>query len=261
MNKIIKADWFGRRVTAILILCLLLCFGQTAIGMEPGAEEDPLKQGVAQYLVGRQLFYNAEGTFAEAKETLLAAKPFFLQLPAGAEQYCWLAKVEFLIAELEEARGDRRSAQQAFTESERWAEQALEANKSSSIAHQLLADAYMRLMDYKSALYTANKGPQALKLLNTAVSLDSKNYPAFISLATYYLNAPAIAGGSLKKGVKALEKALRSTDEHDLFLSNLWLGVAYRKLKKEDKAQGYFLKALAIYPQSPWAKEWMNERK
>jgi tetratricopeptide (TPR) repeat protein len=194
-------------------------------------------------------------------EVLLAAKTSFLQLPAGAEQYCWLAKVEFLIAELTEARGDRRSAQRAFTESERWAERALKANKSSSIAHQLLADTYMRLMDYKGALYTMSKGPQALKLLNTATSLDPNNYPAFISLATYYLNAPAIGGGSVKKGVEALEKALKSTDEHDLFLSNLWLGVAYRKLKKEDEAQGYFSKALTIYPQSPWAKEWMNARK
>lgn len=261
MNKGIKMIWCGRKLAAVLLLCLLFCFGQAAISMAASNEEDPLQQGVAQYLVGRRNFYNAECPYDEAKETLLAAKAFFLQLPEGGEQYCWLAKVEFLIAELEEARGEKRRAQQAFTESGRWVEQALEADKSSSTAHQLLADTYMRLMSYQGMFYAMSKGPQALKLLNTAVSLDPDNYPAFISLATYYLNAPAIGGGSVKKGVEALEKALKSTDEHDLFLSNLWLGVAYRKLKKEDEAQGYFLKALEIYPQSPWAKEWMNERK
>ena len=251
MNKIIK----------FLLLCLLFCFGQVVSAMEPSNEEDPLNQGITQYLVGRRMYYNAEGRFAEAKETLLAAKALFLQLPAGAEQYCWLAKVEFLAGELEAARGEKRRAQQAFTESGRWAEKALKANKSSSTAHQLLADAYMRLMDYKSALYTANKGPKAVKLLNTAVSLEPNNCPALISLATYYINAPTVGGGSVTKGVEALEKALVSPDAHDHFLSNLWLGYAYRKLKKEDEAQRYFLKALEIYPQSLWAKEWMNERK
>ncbi len=61
----------------------------------------------------------------------------------------------------------------------------------------------MRLMDYHGTLYMMSKGPEAMKLLNKAISLDKKNFAVFNSLATYYLNAPAIGGGSVVKGIEA----------------------------------------------------------
>lgn len=229
--------------------------------MKPGVQEDALKEGIASYLAARRMFYNAEAPMEEAQKELLAAKEYFRQRLTGDEQCFWLAKIEFTLGELEEARGEKRAAAQAFTESGRWAEKALKANKGHSDAHRVLADTYMRLMSYNGAIYTMSKAPQAVKLLNKAISLDKKNYTAFISLGVYYLNAPAIGGGSVEKGMEALRKALESNDEFDNFLSYLWLGYAYRQLKKDDEAQGCFKKALEIYPQSPWATEWLNEIK
>ena len=95
MKKNKKLVGFDGSYMAVLLLSLLLCFGQAVIAMEPSNEEDLLKQGVAQYLVGRQMYYNAEGTFAEAKEALLAAKASFMHLPDGGEKSCWLAKDRF----------------------------------------------------------------------------------------------------------------------------------------------------------------------
>ncbi len=245
-------------VAAALVLCLLVGFSQ-AFAAQAEDQEELLKKGIAHYLTGRRSFYNTEGSFVEAKEDLLVAKEYFLQLREGEEQYCWLAKVEFVVGELEEASGEKRAAVRAFTESGRWAEQALKCNKRSSDAHRILADSYMRLMDYHGTLYMMSKGPEAMKLLNKAISLDKKNYAAFNSLATYYLNAPAIGGGSVDKGIEGLRKALESTDEHDNFLSYLWLGYAYRQAKKGEEARSYFLKALEIYPHSSWANEWLKE--
>ena len=250
-----------RVVTTVLLLCLLVYFCQAVIAMGPGGQEDALKEGIAWYLTARRIFYNAEAPTEEAKKKLLAVKEFFGQRLTGAEQYYWLAMVEFTLAELEEMRGEKRAASQAFTECSRWAEKALKANKGLSDAHRILADSYMRLMSYNGAIYTMSKAPQAVKLLNKAISLDKKNYAAFIALGVYYLNAPAIGGGSVEKGIEALRKALESKDEFDLFLSYLWLGKAYGQLKKEEEARACFNKALEIYPQSPWAMEWLNQLK
>ncbi len=247
-------------IASMLLLSLLVSIGLEAV-TKPSIQEEVLTQGITSFLTGRRMFYNAEAMSAEANEELQVARGYFLRLSEGFEQYYWLAKVNFVVAELEEARGEKRAAARAFTESGQWAEKALKCNQGSSEAHRLLADSYMRLMNYNGTIYLMSKGPQAMKLLNKAISLDKKNYAAFNSLATYYLNAPAIGGGSVDKGIEALRKALESSDEFDNFLSYVWLGYAYRLAKKEDEARNYFLKALEIYPRSPWAMGWLNEIK
>lgn len=136
---------------------------------------------------------------------------------------------------------------------------ALKINPKSSDANRVLADTIMRLMDYKGAIYMMSKGPQALKLLNKALSLDEKNYAAMNSLGMYYIEAPAIGGGSVAKGMDILQKALESKDQYENFISNIWLGKAFQKKNNSSEGEQHFQKALGIYPNSPWVKELLQK--
>jgi tetratricopeptide (TPR) repeat protein len=123
----------------------------------------------------------------------------------------------------------------------------------------LEADSIMRLMSYNGAMYTMSQFTHVIKLLKDAISFDAHNYTAMNSLGVYYVNAPAIGGGSVPKGIQNLQKALESTDDFDNFIADVWLGKAYQKKKNNNEATKYIKKALEIYPNSPWAKGLLKE--
>lgn len=235
-------------------LSFLLCLGLLSCPQVRGAgAEDRIAQGKELFFQGRQTYYRAEDSLARVVEVLTCAKETLAQVK-NYDGYYWLGQTEYVLGEVAETMGNQREAAKAFSESEKWAKEALKANKKSSDAHRLLADSYMRLMSYKGPLYLMSQGPQALKLLKKALSLEKNNYPALNSLAMYYINAPAIGGGDLDQGVEALKSALRSTDQFDNFISYVWLGTAWQKKGDTEKAREYFRQALMIYPKNSWAR-------
>jgi len=237
-----------------MVLSFLLCLGLLSSPQIQGAgAEDGVSQGKDLFFQGRQAYYTAEVPLAQVVELLTTAKKTLAQAK-NYEGYYWLGQTEYVLGEVAETMGNQREAAKAFSESEKWAKQALEVNKNSSDAHRLLADIYMRLMDYKGTLYMISQGPQALKLLKKSLSLEKNNYTALNSIAMYYINAPAIGGGDLDQGIEALKNALRSTDIFDNFISYVWLGTAWQKKGDTEKAKEYFRQALTIYPKNPWAQ-------
>ncbi len=220
--------------------------------------EVDLESAIKLYLTGQRIIYSQEDTLEEGRNKLLAAKEVFLDLAESVDRSYWLARVEYQLGELEEACGDARSAATAFTWCGQWAEKAIKSDKKHSDAHRVLADSYMRLMSYNGTFYLVTKGPQALSLLKKAVSLDQNNYKAYISMGMYYLGAPAIGGGSNKKALEVLNIALDTADELDMFLCNAWLGHAYKRLNDKDRAIEHYSKALAIYPDSQWARDFIG---
>ncbi|HHU50993.1 MAG TPA: tetratricopeptide repeat protein [Firmicutes bacterium] len=233
------------------LLCLVLLVTPQVRGV--ATEDDGITQGKELFFQGRQTYYSAEAPLAQVVEVLTAAKKVLGQAK-NYEGYYWLGQTEYLLGEVAETMGNQPEAARAFTESGKWAKQALEVNKNSSDALRLLADTYMRLMNYRGSLYMVSHGPQALKLLKKALALEKNNYTALNSLAMYYINAPAIGGGDIDQGIKALEKALHSTEEFDNFISYVWLGTAWQKKGDPEKAKAYFRQALTIYPANSWAK-------
>lgn len=254
----------GYLVLTVVLVSLLLFSLMAGISLQTGAVDNKnvrsndqssnIVKGKELFFTGREMFYNAEAEIVEIKNTLKASKDYFSQLEDGFEKYYWQAQVEFVLAEIAEATEKKREAAQSFYASSNLIKKGLEYEPKSSDAHRLLADTYMRLTNYNGTMYMISHGPQALELLNKAISLDKENYTAFNSLATYYINAPAIGGGSVDKGIKVLQKALESEDKFDNFISYVWLGIAYAKKKKINDAVKNLNKALEIYPNSPWAK-------
>ena len=231
-------------------LCLMVCFAPQVMG---AGAKNGIVQGKELFLQGRDAFYRSQTPLAEVMAILTAAKQSLHQTK-NHEGYYWLGQVEYLLGEVAEVAGNKREAARGFTESENRAKQALDLNKKSSDAHRLLADTYMRLMSYKGTLYMISHGPQALKLLKKALSLDPNNYTALNSLGMYYINSPKLGGGSVNKGIEVLEEALMSKDEFDNFISHIWLGQAWQKKNKKTEAIRHFKEALLIYPHNSWAK-------
>lgn len=245
-------------VLSVLLVLNLICFNHLQVNATQ-KEITPetnihLIEGQNCFAKARNMFYNAEAPLNEVVKLLIQSNESFARLPEGFDKYYWSANAAYLSGELAEGAGDKQKAALDFTESNVLISKALNFNPKSSDANRVLADTIMRLMDYKGAIYMMAKGPQALKLLNKALSLDEKNYAAMNSLGMYYINAPAIGGGSVEKGIEVLQKALESKDEFDNFISNVWLGTAFQKKKNTSEASQYYQRALKIFPNSPWVK-------
>lgn len=223
------------------------------------AKNDDLNQGKELFLNARYEFYNGDKDTSEVIEIVRQSNSYFEKLMNKFDKYYWQAQIEFLLAEIYEVKGEEREAAQHFELSNKLALYAIKNNKSSSDAHRLLADTYMRLTQYKGTLYMMTSGPKALKLLQKAIKLDKDNYTAFNSLGTYYINAPEIGGGDVNKGIKMLGEALKSNDEFDNFISYIWLGNAYAKQKDKEKAIINLEKALKIYSASKWAQNTLKK--
>ncbi len=222
---------------------------------------EPLEKGKQLFIQGRTLFFSGRGNLDEAVKILTASKEFLAKSGDDFENYYWRGEAEFVLAEISEVKKDNRKAAQSFSESGKLAEKALTYDNNSSDCNRLVADTYMRLMNYNGTFYAMSRSSKTFKLLNKAVALNKNNYPAYNSLAVCYFYTPSFAGGSIEKAMDSLRKALESKDPFTNFISYMWLGIVHEKKQEKAKAVAYFSKALEIYPESPWAKEYLDKMK
>jgi Uncharacterized protein conserved in bacteria len=251
----------------VILLAFLLsffigmaCFRANAaeIGTSPANNPD-LVQGQALFIKARKMYYNAEAANGDLIKLFTADQNLFAQLPDGYDKFYWQSQVAFDLAEMAENSGNKKQAAAGYTKSGDLVRKALRYDAQSSDANRILADTIMRLTTYNGTMYTMSQGPQALKLLNRALSLNQHNYAAMNSIGVYYINAPAIGGGSVDKGIKILQKGLESPDEFDQFIAYVWLGQAYAKKQSSGEAVRNFDQALQIYPNSPWVKDLLQK--
>ena len=150
--------------------------------------------------------------------------------------------------------GKKGDAENHFANSQKLVNQSLQI-KESSQGYRLLADTYMQLMPVKGFFYSAANGGRLKSLPQKAIKRNPQNYKAHISLALFYIHAPAFGGGSIAKGIEMLLVALKSAEKVDRFNAYMWLGIIYQKEKNYQEAMLYLNKALAIYPNNGWAKQ------
>lgn len=250
--------WF--RINLLLIFAIV-SMASNSLGVEKSQEINinSFVNSKVLFYTARLLFYKAEIEPRDVESMLLNCKDTFLKNDDNFDKYYWLAQVEFQLAEVKEVKNEKREAVKAFTQSSEYVKKALQLNSNSSDANRLLADCYMRLMNYKGSFYAMMHSSEAFKLINKAIELDQQNYTAYNSLATYYIYSPKIAGGDLNKAINTLEKALTSKDEFTNFISYLWLGLTYHKLNEQGKTIKNLNNALKIYPDNYLAKGLLKE--
>ncbi|ACL70715.1 tetratricopeptide repeat protein [Halothermothrix orenii] len=251
----IKNIWPLKFMAMVIMVGLSLV---VVSSMVQAGEESPLQKGQKLYVRARDIFYNGEGGYQEIKKIVDNCEEILSSSEDNYKKYYWQGQLKFLQGEVAEALGKQREAAVSFDKASQLARKAIDNKSDFSDAYRLMADAYMRLMNYKGSLFAVTKGPQSLKLAQKAVSLDRTNYRALNTMAIYYINAPEIGGGDVNKGIKTLQKALESNDRFDNFISYMWLATAHKKKGEASAAMRYVKKALEIYPGSGWAR-WLME--
>ena len=100
-------------------------------------------------------------------------------------------------------------------------------------------------------------GRCALDSINTAIELDPKSAPAYLSrgVGNYYL--PPAFGGGAELAVKDFEKALQLNPK--LAEARMWLGIALRKLNRNADARQALAKSLELNPNRMWAKQQLEK--
>ncbi|MDI3280476.1 MAG: hypothetical protein QJR13_03820 [Bacillota bacterium] len=249
-----------------LVPCVLAVMAVTA---GPAlAAAGSLAEGLAFLAEGRKCLYNTP--FAQAKEKLVQAREIFLALgnsgPQGERHlaYYHAAEASLELGTWYESQGEQKEnlaqAAREFAAAEEAARRSLQLKKDFAGAYRVLAESYMRQMPYKGALYTMSKGGEAKKLLDTALRLDKQDPANYLSTGLWYQGAPAMVGGSLTRALAHFRKAAElANDDFQRFYALVWTGLTLNRLQEYAAAQEAFTQALAIYPESAWAKSGLAE--
>lgn len=126
------------------------------------------------------------------KRDYTLAKNLLLEMPSNAETNYYLGRIAFAQGELEDAVD--------------LLEKALEANSTNPEYHFWFARTSARLASNASIFSAPGYASDAREHFEQALKLDEKYAEAMIGLFNFYLQAPAIAGGSDKKALAMLDK-------------------------------------------------------
>ena len=154
--------------------------------------------------------------------------------------------------ELKDKNGGRSAAESGI----KAAEKAVALNASVAEHHRVLGTLCGQVIP-ANVLAGLKYGRCALDSINKAVELDPKSAIAYVSrgVGNYYL--PAAFGGGPDVAIKDLQKAIQL--DAKLAEAHLWMGIALRKLNRNDEARAAFTKSLQLNPNRVWAKQQLEK--
>lgn len=200
-------------------------------------------------------FFDQSLPSPELKALLESSRRAFAALPEPALKDYWQSRVEYLYGFVE--RGDRRDgeAERRFREGYALAQRAGAAPGGD--AYRLQADHIAQLLPYHGVWYAMNNGPRIRQLAEKALEVDPRNPKARLTLALFYLNAPAAGGGSDREALRILhELELRADlEREDRFGVLFWLSLAYQGRKEAERSRLYLSLARQVYPGNTWAAD------
>jgi tetratricopeptide (TPR) repeat protein len=217
------------------------------------------ESGVAEH--GRALLERATEAFfdqslpaPDLRRLLESSFHHFSEAPEPRERDYWQARVEYVRGFVERGDGRDDAAERHFRDGHAFAERAADAQEGD--AYRLQADLLAQLIPFHGAWYAMRNGPRIRELAQKALALKPANPKARLTLALFYLNAPAIGGGSDREALRILHELEGRGDleREDRFGVLTWLGLAYRGRKDLDRAHVYFERAEEIYPGNTWVR-------
>ncbi|WP_434282825.1 hypothetical protein VSX38_04630 (plasmid) [Borreliella burgdorferi] len=118
-----------------------------------------------------------------------------------------------------------------------------------SDAYRVLGDLNLSILRYMGGMKLVKISNEAKNALIKSLEIDNENVFANISLATWYLYSPRIAGGSLEKAIEFLQKGLKYSKRNlEKYLTNVWLSKGYFRLKRENEYKKHLNAARNIFP-------------
>ena len=161
------------------IIVILLCIGFTASALA----SDSLDHAISLY---------EQGELEDAQTALEALK--------NTEETA--AEAHYYLGLILQSRGEFLDAAEQF-------EQAIERDDRQSRYFQGLGEAYGSATQDLSFFKQMRLAGKIREAFETAVELDPDNVEARAGLATYYINAPGVAGGSDEKALEQAEEIAR----------------------------------------------------
>jgi tetratricopeptide (TPR) repeat protein len=194
------------------------------------------------------------------RELLDASLEAFAELQEPCERDYWRAQTSYLYGFVEQGEGRSEEAERRFTQGFELAESALSCREFGD-GYRLLAETQAQLLMYNGMMYKMQYGPTVREYAEKALQLEPGNIKAKLTLALYYKNAPAIAGGSERTAREILHEIERAggLEPLDRFSVNVWLGISYAESKSASTARKYIDQAQEIFPGNTWLQEIITE--
>jgi tetratricopeptide (TPR) repeat protein len=132
-----------------------------------------------------------------------------------------------------------------FDDAAEYFEEATEANDKVALYYQWLGDTYGSIAQDANVIRQGILAPKMKKAWERAISLDANNTNARRSLIEYYMQAPAVMGGS---GEKAIEVA-QQIKKINVAEGHLALGNIYLRQEKPAEAEREFIAMATADPE------------
>ncbi|WP_424632669.1 hypothetical protein [Borreliella lusitaniae] len=115
--------------------------------------------------------------------------------------------------------------------------------------YRVLGDVNLMLLRYVGGAALSKLANETRKYLEKSLKINSKNSFANTSIASWYLYAPRIAGGSPNKTLSFAQLGFKHAQtEVEKYFANIWISQAYFLLKNEKESLEYIFKASEIFP-------------
>jgi hypothetical protein len=236
------------------LLSLILVFAPALLGASDAGPAGPAGEGRLLLAKATDAFFDQSLPSPELRVMLETSRLAFAALPEPALRDYWQSRVEYLYGFVE--RSDRRDgeAERRFREGFALAQRAGAAPGGD--AYRLQADLIAQLLSFHGAWYAMSNGPRIRQLAEKALALDSGSPKARLTLALFYLNAPAAGGGSDREALRILhELELRADlEREDRFGVLAWLGLAYKGRREPERSRLYLRRAQEVYPGNTWVR-------
>ncbi len=235
-------------------------FGMLLLAGITPLQADGLRDGKIFLDRATQGMFNEALSAGELRKNLDRSFRSFEQIQQDCERDYWQAQAAYLYGFVEQGEGRSKEAERRFTEGYELAERALSCGEFSD-GYRLLADTQAQLLMFNGMFYKMQYGPTVRELAEKALELDPENTKAKLTLALYYKNAPAIAGGSEKEALQILHEIESVTvlEPLDRFSVNVWLGISYAESKNKRLARKFIAQAQEIFPGNTWLQEIIAE--
>ncbi len=176
--------------------------------------------------------------------------------PNQPEAHYLLALAHSYLAEVALELRDKNLAKSAAETGIKSAERAAALRPFSSEYQRLLGTLCGQVIP-ANVLSGLRYGKCAQEAVAKAIKLDPKSSMAYLSrgVGNYYL--PPALGGGPELALRDFERAIqRKPDNAEAYL---WLGIALRKLNRNNEARKAFSKSLELNPRRVWARRQLEK--
>jgi tetratricopeptide (TPR) repeat protein len=173
-----------------------------------------------------------------------------------AQAQYMLALADSVLAEVATELKDKNGGRAAAEAGIKAAERAVALKPDVAEHHRILCTLCGQVIP-ANVLAGLKYGRCAMDSINKAIELDPKSPLGYVSrgVGNYYL--PGAFGGGAELALKDFQKAIQLDPK--LAEAHLWMGIALRKLNRNEEARSALGKALQLNPDRLWTKQQLEK--